>query len=143
MALEDHAKVERDGFKVPLLGIPPNAGMQECESCQAEYPLRDVEMTATGQALCTKCRSEMPAAQAHGSEYVYVSNRHHQPHEWKHESVQAAIGDAIASMSGDEDWPVEIRKNSEALWHCGGPMDTRESLKAFAAANGVEWKSDE
>lgn len=60
MALEDHAKVERDGFKVPLLGIPPDAVLQECELCHNEYPLRDVEMTATGQVLCVKCRSEMP-----------------------------------------------------------------------------------
>lgn len=60
MALEDHAKVERDGFKVPLLGIPPEAVLQECELCHNEYPLRDVEMTITGQVLCTKCRVEMP-----------------------------------------------------------------------------------
>jgi len=62
MALEDHAKVERDGFKVPLLGIPPDAVLQECELCYNEYPLRDVEMTKSGQCLCRKCRSEMPNA---------------------------------------------------------------------------------
>lgn len=57
MALEDHANVERDGFKVPLLGIPPEAALQECELCYNEYPLRDVEMTDSGQILCRKCRS--------------------------------------------------------------------------------------
>ena len=55
MALEDHAKVERDGFKVPLLGIPPDAVLQECELCHNEYPLRDVEMSKSGQILCNKC----------------------------------------------------------------------------------------
>lgn len=82
-------------------------------------------------------------APAAGSAYVYVSHRYHQPHEWEHETIQEAIKDAIASMNGDEDWPVEIRNGSEVLWHCGGPTDTRDSLKAFAAANGVEWKNDE
>ncbi len=54
MALKDH---EREGFKVPLLGIPPDAVLQECEVCQNEYSLRDVEMTDSGQILCKKCRA--------------------------------------------------------------------------------------
>jgi hypothetical protein len=57
MALKDHAIVEREGFKVPLLGIPPDAVLQECELCHNEFPLRDVEMTDFGQILCAKCRS--------------------------------------------------------------------------------------
>ena len=57
MALKDHAIVEREGFKVPLLGIPPDAVLQECELCHNEYSLRDVEMTDSGQILCKKCRS--------------------------------------------------------------------------------------
>lgn len=61
MALKDHAIVEREGFKVPLLGIPPDAVLQECELCHEEYPLRDVEMSATGQILCKKCRVAEPA----------------------------------------------------------------------------------
>jgi hypothetical protein len=57
MALQDHAIVEREGFKVPLLGIPPDAVLQECELCHNEYSLRDVEMTDSGQILCKKCRA--------------------------------------------------------------------------------------
>ena len=63
MALIDHAIVEREGFKVPLLGIPPDAVLQECELCHNEYSLRDVEMTDSGQILCKKCRAAaMPNA---------------------------------------------------------------------------------
>jgi len=43
--------------KVPLLGIPPDAALQECELCHNEYSLRDVEMTDSGQILCKKCRA--------------------------------------------------------------------------------------
>jgi len=57
MALKDHAIVEREGFKVPLLGIPPDAVLQECELCHNEYSLRDVEITDSGQILCKKCRA--------------------------------------------------------------------------------------
>ena len=57
MAIKDHAIVEREGFKVPLLGIPPDAVLQECDLCHNEYSLRDVEMTDSGQILCKKCRA--------------------------------------------------------------------------------------
>ena len=57
MPLKDHAIVEREGFKVPLLGIPPDAVLQECELCHNEYSLCDVEMTDSGQILCKKCRA--------------------------------------------------------------------------------------
>ena len=65
MALKDHAIVEREGFKVPLLGIPPDAVLQECELCHTEYPLRDVEMSDSGQILCKKCRVAEPANAPH------------------------------------------------------------------------------
>lgn len=58
MALKDHAIVEREGFKVPLLGIPPDSVLQECELCHNEYPIRDVEMLSSGQLLCKKCRED-------------------------------------------------------------------------------------
>ena len=58
MALMDHAIVERSGFKVPLLGIPPDACLQECELCHYEFPMKDVEMSDGGQILCKKCRQK-------------------------------------------------------------------------------------
>jgi hypothetical protein len=33
-----------------------DAVLQECELCHDAFPLRDVEMSATGQLLCRKCR---------------------------------------------------------------------------------------
>lgn len=56
MPLEDRAKVDRDGFRVPLIGIPHDAVLQECDLCHNEFPLREIEMTDAGQCLCSKCR---------------------------------------------------------------------------------------
>ena len=30
--------------------------LQECELCHDKFPIRDVEMTDSGQILCKKCR---------------------------------------------------------------------------------------
>ena len=52
--------VSRDGFKVPLLGIPPAAGLQECDSCHDEFGLGDVELTPVcNQFLCRKCQASL------------------------------------------------------------------------------------
>jgi formylmethanofuran dehydrogenase subunit E len=55
---EKHAMVERDGFKVPLIGIPPDAVLQECDLCHDEFPMRQLEITDNGQVLCEKCRGK-------------------------------------------------------------------------------------
>ena len=57
MPLPDHAIIEREGYKVPLLGIPPSAVLQECDLCHDEFPLRDVEIGDAGQVLCLECRT--------------------------------------------------------------------------------------
>jgi len=36
------------------------ADLQECELCHDEFPLRDVELSDSGQILCKKCRSAEP-----------------------------------------------------------------------------------
>jgi hypothetical protein len=56
-----NAMVERDGFKVPLLGIPVTAVLQECDCCHNEFALRDVELVGP-QVLCRKCRSVNPGS---------------------------------------------------------------------------------
>lgn len=56
MPLKDHAQVDLDGFKVPLIGIPPDAVIQECDLCHNEFQLREIEMTDAGQCLCATCR---------------------------------------------------------------------------------------
>ena len=55
--LEDHAQVEREGYRVPLIGIPPDAMLQECESCHEQKSISTVMLMSDGQMLCEKCRS--------------------------------------------------------------------------------------
>ena len=56
--LTDHALVEREGFMVPLIGVAPEAVLQECELCHHEFGLREIEMSEAGQMLCAKCRAK-------------------------------------------------------------------------------------
>lgn len=49
-----HAIVNRDGFEVPLIGVPPGAVLEECDLCHEEHPLRDFSWTGK-QMLCKKC----------------------------------------------------------------------------------------
>jgi formylmethanofuran dehydrogenase subunit E len=53
-----HATIEKDGYKVPLIGIPPDAVLQECDLCHDLFPLREVEVTDAG-VLCEKCRRKV------------------------------------------------------------------------------------
>ncbi len=57
MPIKDHAVVEREGFQVPLIGVAPDAVLQECDLCHQEKPLREIELSESGQLLCRKCRS--------------------------------------------------------------------------------------
>jgi len=47
--------VQRDGYQVPLIGIPKAAVLETCECCHNEFPISLV-MLHGGQMLCTKCR---------------------------------------------------------------------------------------
>jgi hypothetical protein len=58
MPIADHALVEREGFRVPLIGVAPAAMLQECDCCHDEFPLREVALAESGQLLCGKCRAE-------------------------------------------------------------------------------------
>ena len=55
--LEDHSIVEREGFKVPLIGIAPAAVLQECDLCHEQKPLREITLQDSGQFLCALCAS--------------------------------------------------------------------------------------
>lgn len=59
--LEDHAIIPRGEYRVPLLGIPPDARLQECDLCHDNFSLREIELTETGQILCRECRERSPA----------------------------------------------------------------------------------
>lgn len=53
--LEDHAIVQREGFRVPLIGILPTAVLETCDLCGDQFPLGRV-MLCGSQMLCDKCR---------------------------------------------------------------------------------------
>lgn len=55
---DKHAMVKREGFRVPLLGIPPSAVLQECDLCHDEFALRDVEICGS-QVFCFRCRDNI------------------------------------------------------------------------------------
>lgn len=55
-----YATVEREGFQVPLIGIPAEAVLQECDGCHDEFPIRELEMSGCAQVLCKKCREGKP-----------------------------------------------------------------------------------
>lgn len=50
------ATVLRDGFRVPLIGIPETAVLEECDCCHQEFPKDQIEFNGK-QFLCRKCRS--------------------------------------------------------------------------------------
>ena len=51
-----HAMVVKDGYEVPLIGIPPDAVLETCDLCGNQYGM--AELTWSGkQMLCKKCAS--------------------------------------------------------------------------------------
>ncbi len=54
-----HATVKREGFEVPLIGIPMASVLQECDCCHDEFSISDVRWTGR-QMLCVKCDDVNP-----------------------------------------------------------------------------------
>jgi hypothetical protein len=59
MALEKtttgkHAMVQREGYTVPLIGIPPDAVLEECDCCHKMFGLAKMQWTGK-QMLCAEC----------------------------------------------------------------------------------------
>ena len=59
-AASKHAMVVRDGFKVPLIGIPEEAVLEECDCCHETISMTQSHWTGT-QMLCAKCNSKPDA----------------------------------------------------------------------------------
>ena len=55
--LQEHANVKIGEYVIPLIGVPPSATLQECELCHDEVPLREAELSESGQVLCRRCRA--------------------------------------------------------------------------------------
>lgn len=55
-----HATVPRDGFVVPLIGIPEAATVEQCDLCGEDIPLRQSIFTGS-QILCPRCAENKAA----------------------------------------------------------------------------------
>lgn len=53
----NHAIVTRDGFEVPLIGIPKDATEEKCEKCGASVHLSKSVFSGS-QMLCPECAKE-------------------------------------------------------------------------------------
>lgn len=51
-----HATVVKDGYEVPLIGIPPDAVLETCDLCGNQYGMAELVLSGT-QMLCKKCAS--------------------------------------------------------------------------------------
>ena len=49
-----HAMVVKDGYRVPLIGVPPDAVLETCDCCGNEHPVAEMRWTGN-QMLCKKC----------------------------------------------------------------------------------------
>ena len=49
-----HAMVVKDGYRVPLIGVPPAAVLEVCDCCGEEHPVTALRWTGK-QMLCKKC----------------------------------------------------------------------------------------
>jgi len=54
MAKEDHALVKIGDMTIPLIGVPIDAGLEECDLCHDLFRLWDIVYNGT-QFLCFKC----------------------------------------------------------------------------------------
>lgn len=50
----DHAKVKVGEYIIPLIGIPPEAGLEECDSCGKVFPLWEIRFNGR-EYLCENC----------------------------------------------------------------------------------------
>jgi hypothetical protein len=50
-----HATVVRVGFTVPLIGIPKDAVLDECQMCGRTFPLNKLSFSRKGRLLCKEC----------------------------------------------------------------------------------------
>lgn len=51
-----HAQVQRDGFTVPLIGIPKYATLEQCDCCHEWGSIRHIKFNGL-QFLCLQCRA--------------------------------------------------------------------------------------
>ena len=52
-----HAEVKISGMTIPLIGIPPEAMLEECDDCHDLFGLSDVVVGEDGRIRCGKCKT--------------------------------------------------------------------------------------
>lgn len=57
-----HAAVSREGYQVPLIGIPADAVLETCDCCGDTIGLSDATFTGR-QVLCRKCNTPNAAGE--------------------------------------------------------------------------------
>ena len=61
MSTPKHATVIRDGYEVPLIGVPESSVLETCQCCGEVIGLLQTVLTGT-QALCWKCAQDQTKA---------------------------------------------------------------------------------
>ena len=56
--MSDHATVQRDGYQVPLIGVPKDAVTEMCWKCGKPTPIGEISLEPDGNMVCPKCRSK-------------------------------------------------------------------------------------
>ena len=58
-----HATVQIGNMTIPLIGIAPEATLEECDCCHDIFSIRQVELVGR-QFLCQKCKTDLNAENA-------------------------------------------------------------------------------
>lgn len=51
-----YATAIRDGFTVPLIGVPASEGHERCVKCADWENIMDMKLNEKGEPVCRKCR---------------------------------------------------------------------------------------
>lgn len=52
----EHATIKIDKFIIPLIGVPKDATLEECDCCHEIFAFQDLVLDKTGKFLyCGKC----------------------------------------------------------------------------------------
>ena len=55
----DHATVKIDKYVIPLIGVPRDATLGQCDCCHDDFHVQDLKLNEAGnQFLCRKCRHD-------------------------------------------------------------------------------------
>lgn len=54
-ARDAHAIISVGGYEIPLIGIPTEAALEECDCCGQVFPFQQLEIIGK-QLLCVRCK---------------------------------------------------------------------------------------